>query len=87
MCSADSRERLVDGVNGIYVPPGDVAALRAAISRALERPEEAARMGAAARRYIEENATLDLFVDRVAAATLASAGATAHGRTVSLTDA
>jgi hypothetical protein len=39
--------------------------------RALERPEETARIGAAARRYIEENATLDLFVDRVAAATLA----------------
>jgi len=64
-------DTLVDGVTGIYVPPGDVAALRAAIVRALEGPEETARIGAAARRYIEENATLDLFVDRVAAATLA----------------
>ena len=64
-------DTLVDGVNGIYVPPGDVAALRAAILRAVEHPEETARMGAAARRYIEEHATLDLFVDRVSAATLA----------------
>src|SRR3954470_24090164 len=65
-------DTLVDGVNGIYVPPGDPAALRAAIVRALDRPEETARIGAAARRYIEENATLDLFVERVAAATLGS---------------
>jgi len=64
-------DTLVDGVNGIYVPPGDVAALRAAILRAVEHPEETARMGAATRRYIEEHATLDLFVDRVSAATLA----------------
>src|SRR5207253_353580 len=64
-------DTLVDGVNGIYVPPGDVAALRAAILRAVEHPEETARMGAAARRYIEEHATLDLFVDRVSAATQA----------------
>ena len=80
-------DTLVDGVNGIYVPPGDVAALRAAIQRALEHPDEAARMGAAARRYIEENATLDLFVERVAAATLGNANATARERTPSLTDA
>jgi len=73
-------DTLVDGVNGIYVPPGDVGALRAAIQRALERPEETARIGAAARRYIEANATLDLFVDRVAGATLASAGATAQAQ-------
>jgi glycosyltransferase involved in cell wall biosynthesis len=63
-------DTLVDGVTGIYVPPGDVAALRAAIVRALERPDETARIGAAARRYIEENATLDLFVERVASATV-----------------
>src|SRR6059058_6080853 len=42
-------DTLVDGVNGIYVPPGDVPALRAAILRTLERPEETARIGAAAR--------------------------------------
>ena len=65
-------DTLVDGVNGIYVPPGNPAALRAAIVRALDRPEDTARIGAAARRFIEQNATLDLFVDRVAAATLGS---------------
>jgi glycosyltransferase involved in cell wall biosynthesis len=73
-------DTLVDGVTGMYVPPGDVAALRAAIVRALERPEETARMGAAARRYIEEKATLDLFVDRVAAATTPRSSASASAR-------
>ena len=58
-------DTIVDGVTGIYVPPGDPAALRAAIKRAIENPEEARRIGQAARRYIEENAGLDRFVERL----------------------
>jgi glycosyltransferase involved in cell wall biosynthesis len=54
-----------DGETGVYVPPGDPRALRAAIERLLAQPEEARRMGQAARRYIEENAGLDLFVKRM----------------------
>jgi len=61
-------DTIVDGVTGIYVPPGDPAALRRAIQRMLANPEEAARMGAAARKFIEERASLDLFVTRLAAA-------------------
>lgn len=53
---------------GLYVPPGDPAALRAAIRYLLERPEEAARMGAAGRRVVERWMSLDHFVARVAAA-------------------
>lgn len=53
---------------GLYVPPGDPAALRAAIRYLLDRPEEAARMGAAGRRVVERWMSLDHFVARVVAA-------------------
>jgi glycosyltransferase involved in cell wall biosynthesis len=38
-----------DGVTGLVVPPGDVAALRAAVKRLLDDPQLRARLGAAAR--------------------------------------
>jgi len=59
-------DTIVDGVTGLYVPPGDSAALRAAIQRVLGDPEEALRIGRAARAFIEKQAGLDLFVTRVA---------------------
>ncbi len=55
-----------DNVNGLYVPPGDAPALRSAIVHLLEHPEEAARLGRAARKTIESNMSLALWVDRVA---------------------
>lgn len=55
-------DTIVDGETGLYVPPGDPKALRDAVTRMLERPEDAARIGRAARRYVEEKAGLDLFV-------------------------
>jgi glycosyltransferase involved in cell wall biosynthesis len=61
-------DTIVDGVTGVYVPPSDPIALRAAIQRMLANPEEAARMGQAARLFIEERAGLDLFVTKVAEA-------------------
>ena len=61
-------DTIVDGVTGVYVPPGDHEALRAAIRRLLARPEDGARMGQAARRFIEDHAGLDRFVDRLAEA-------------------
>ena len=61
------RDVIQDGVNGIYVPPGDVAALRRAIVGLLEHPEEAARLGTNARRTIESSMSLDLWADRIAA--------------------
>lgn len=53
---------------GLYVPPGDPAALRAAICYLLDHPAEAARMGAAGRRVVEQWMSLDHFVARVVAA-------------------
>jgi glycosyltransferase involved in cell wall biosynthesis len=58
-------DTLVDGVTGIYVPPSDPVALRAAISRVLEHPQQAIDIGNAARRYVEEKAGLDRFVERI----------------------
>jgi len=69
-------DTIVDGVTGVYVPPGDSLALRRTIERLLADPEDAARIGRAARKFIEEKASLDLFVERLASAT--RAGHAAH---------
>lgn len=54
-----------DGVTGILVPPGDPAALRAAIQQLWQQPELAQRLGAAGRQRVEECNRLDLFVAAV----------------------
>ncbi len=51
---------------GMYVPPGDVPSMRAAIAWMLEHREEAARMGEAGRRHVESTFTLPQFAERVA---------------------
>ena len=58
-------DTIVDGETGVYVPPSDPRALRDAITRLLAAPAEAARIGRAARRFMEEEAGLDRFVERV----------------------
>lgn len=58
-------DTIVDGKTGVYVPPGDPVALRAAIESLLAAPEEAARLGAAARRFVEDEASLGHFVERI----------------------
>jgi len=60
-------DTIVDGVTGVYVPPSDPLALRAAIQRMLANPDDAARMGAAARQFVEERAGLDGFVANIVA--------------------
>lgn len=57
---------VVDGDNGRYVPPGDVAALRTALQDVLADPETAAAMGARGRDLVEKRADV-----RVYAATFA----------------
>lgn len=59
-------DAVVHGVNGLYVEPGDIAGWRAAVERLLDSPQEAARLGANARRDIECNMSLEKWVDRIA---------------------
>jgi glycosyltransferase involved in cell wall biosynthesis len=44
---------VVDGVNGLYVPPGDVEAMRQAIQRLIDDPDDAAAMGKRGRELVE----------------------------------
>ncbi len=65
-----------DGVTGLLVPPGDAAALRAALERLLGDPELRARMGAAARERARERFSWDA----ATAGVVAAYGAAAPGR-------
>jgi glycosyltransferase involved in cell wall biosynthesis len=62
------QEFITAGETGLVVPPGDAAALRAAITGLLERPEEQRRLGRNARRYLEEQLSMAAFADRFAVA-------------------
>ncbi len=59
---AGQRDLLEDGVNGIFVPPGDPRALRQAMERLWSDPELCDRLGRAGRKKIEQNHTIDRFV-------------------------
>jgi glycosyltransferase involved in cell wall biosynthesis len=59
------RDVLVDGVNGIFVPPRDPRALRQAIEHLWSHPEECERMGREGRKRVEQNHTLEQFVGGV----------------------
>ena len=52
-CPHGVREIVRDGVNGVLVPPEDVMALRAAILRVLQDPDERRRLAANARASVE----------------------------------
>ncbi len=51
-----------DNFSGIYVPVGDSSALRDAIHRLLDNPQEAARLGRNARAKVESQFNLDYYV-------------------------
>jgi glycosyltransferase involved in cell wall biosynthesis len=59
------RSYLRDGQNSLLVPPGDAAALRAAIERALGDPELRARLGDAARSDVERDLNAPLMWKRI----------------------
>ena len=72
------EEAIRDGETGYLVPRGDVDSLRDRIGRVLASPELRVRMGAAGRRFFEEEftlersvrRTLDVYRDVVAASTV-----------------
>jgi glycosyltransferase involved in cell wall biosynthesis len=68
------RDVLEDGVNGIFVPPQDPAALRQAIEYLWAHPEVCERMGREGRKRIERFHTLDRFVSDVASTVQSAIG-------------
>ncbi len=67
MCSLTRGQRDVieEGKTGIYVPQGDPKALREAIEYWWEHPEIPNQMGREGRKFVEENLTLENFVETV----------------------
>lgn len=61
------REVVTDGVDGLLVPPGDVARLAAAILDLAGDPARCARLGARARRTVEERLRIEHNVAGVSA--------------------
>ncbi len=52
---------ILDGRNGVYVPPGNPAALREAIRNLLDRPDQARELGLTGRRLIAEAMNLEQY--------------------------
>ena len=67
-------DMVVDGETGLLVPPGEPAALRAAVDRLLADADLRARLGAAARERIGEVCGWDRVIDDTLAAYEASLG-------------
>ena len=62
-----------DGVTGYLVPVGDVAAMRAAISRLWHNPAWAAQMGRAGRTFVEDRFSPKQVNDGIRQALIAAA--------------
>jgi glycosyltransferase involved in cell wall biosynthesis len=65
--TAGQRDIIVDGETGLLVPPGDGHALRSALERLLADPAECRRLGRNARQAVEDQFSLDRYVDALAA--------------------
>jgi glycosyltransferase involved in cell wall biosynthesis len=59
---------VADGVTGVYVPPGDSAAMRSAVQDLLDDPDRCARLGAAGRRFVVEQCDVVPYARRLASA-------------------
>ena len=56
-------EAVVDGENGLLVPPGEVAPLAIAVRNLLSRPQERLAMGVAGRKRVQESFSLQGMVE------------------------
>lgn len=67
ICSATPGQTdvVVAGETGLYVPPEDAVALRQAIVKLLDAPDEAARMGRNGRQRIIDYMSLERYVERL----------------------
>jgi glycosyltransferase involved in cell wall biosynthesis len=57
---------IVDGENGLYVEPGDPDSMRSTIQWLLDRPEESDRMGRNGRQLVDQEMSLEKYVQRLA---------------------
>ena len=60
------RDIVEDGETGILVPPGNVLALREAVSNLLANPRERKRLGGNARHAVEARFSLDVYASAIA---------------------
>ncbi len=67
-------EIICDGQTGLLVPPGDPAALSAAMDRLIASPELRHAFGLRARAFIEESADSDQYLSRLLAIIMEAAG-------------
>jgi glycosyltransferase involved in cell wall biosynthesis len=64
--TSGQTDTIVDEETGLFVPPHDPSALRSAIVRLLDDEGEVARLGSNARRWVVENADVDVYARRIA---------------------
>jgi glycosyltransferase involved in cell wall biosynthesis len=57
-----TAEALLDGANGVLVPPGDPRAMAGAVTQLLDNPARARELGSSAKRTIDERFSLDRMV-------------------------
>ncbi|MFZ5893631.1 MAG: glycosyltransferase family 4 protein [Myxococcota bacterium] len=60
-----NEDVVVDGDNGLLVPPGDPAALAAALRKLIDDPELAARMGQRSREMVESRFSLSAVMNQL----------------------
>ena len=70
------RGAFVDGQEGLWVPPGNLEAMRSAIVSLWNDPEKAHKMGAAGRRLVEQSKDNRIFSDGINEAIADAVGGT-----------
>lgn len=64
--SSGILDYVIDGQTGILVSPGNAEEMREAVIHLISHPEEARRLGQNARRRIEEELNIDIYVRQIA---------------------